>query len=125
MIDIEEKAFILSEFNDLFDTKEGISPSIDNFFIYNDLGFPIVDLMTRYLVVPTTDGEEVLNETWSQFCKLFGVDEETIDDEFFVEYNDDETINIEKTKWLSQFLEIADKVNPNNLETKNIKPLLK
>ncbi len=125
MLETGDKVIILSEFNNLFDTKEGISPSIDNFFIYNDLGLPIADLMARELVFTTDEGDKVIDETWIEFCKLFGVDEEFIDGEFYIEYDDNFVTNVEKTEWLSQFLEIADKANPNNLETKNIKPLLK
>lgn len=111
MLEIEEKAIIIKEFNELFKDRE-LPDEFVEFFEYNDLGLPIATLTAEFLVSPTTDGSTILDETWENMCKLFGVEADDMEDEFIVQYNDDETINVGKTSWLDQFIEIATMLNP-------------
>lgn len=45
-----------------------------NFIIYNDLGIPLAQALTYNLSNPTSDGEKLIMETWSNFCVLLDID---------------------------------------------------
>ena len=74
-----DKANILVEFTqDFFTTGD-----YDDFFDYNDLGIPMALALTQDMIILTKDGEELLEETWADLCKLFDADPKEHYDSFY------------------------------------------
>jgi hypothetical protein len=79
-MEIKDKAEIIIQFTqDNFDDEQ-----YDEFFDYNDLGVPLAVAIHNGLVILTSQGIELFNETWEDLCKLFNKDPqenyESIDD---------------------------------------------
>lgn len=69
-MELKDKAVIIVEFTqDNFDSDE-----YDEFFDYNDLGVPLAVAIQNDLVILTSQGIELFNETWNDLCKLFNRD---------------------------------------------------
>ena len=68
---IEDKAHIIVEF--VQDYK--YSGEYDEFFDYSDLAIPLAIALTQDMADLTESGLEIFEETWSQLCALFDVDE--------------------------------------------------
>lgn len=76
MINIDKKCGIIEEFiRSYMGTNESIADeSYISFITYNDLGVPLAQSVTYGLVALTEDGENLINETWLQFCAMIGID---------------------------------------------------
>lgn len=75
-MDIETKTEFIEEFMrnyallpETYNNDEYIT-----FKIYNDLGIPLAQAYAYDLVELTASGEDLINETWDNFCKLFEKD---------------------------------------------------
>lgn len=79
-MDLINKAQIIIEFTE----QEFYNPEFDEFFDYNDLGVPVSVALVNGMVTLTGEGEKLLNETWTELCKLF----EANPDEDYEDLND-------------------------------------
>ena len=70
-MELIDKANILVEFIQDYSNDN----DYDDFFIYNDLGLPIAICYVNNLIDFKNDGEELINETYSELCDLFNADE--------------------------------------------------
>jgi hypothetical protein len=68
---LEEKAQIIVEF--LQDFKE--SGEYDEFFDGSNLGIPLAIALIQDMADLTESGLEIFEDTWSQLCDLFSMDE--------------------------------------------------
>lgn len=69
-MEIKDKAEIIIQFTqDNFDDEQ-----YDEFFDYNDLGVPLAVAVFNNLVILTSDGMKMFDETWADLCKLFEKD---------------------------------------------------
>jgi hypothetical protein len=74
-MDIEVKCKILEEFvrehilHDKFNDEE-----VETFLNFNDLGIPLAQSVSYNLATLTEEGEDLVNETWLDFCVLVEVD---------------------------------------------------
>lgn len=67
-MDLLKKTEILVDFiQSYLDDEE-----FEDFFIYNDLGVPMAVMYKNNLIIPTSEGENLLQETYSDLCDLFG-----------------------------------------------------
>ena len=79
-MDNRSKAEILVQF-----TQDNFNDEVyEDFFDYNDLGIPMAIAVMQEMVILTDSGEQLLEETWTELCELFGADPkgeyESIDD---------------------------------------------
>jgi len=86
---LEDKAQIIVEF-----TQDHLNGGeYEDFFDFNDLGVPLAIAITQEMADLTVSGREVLEQTWSNLCELFDVDEtlsyESID-ELIMGYQEDD-----------------------------------
>ena len=92
-MDIKKISEILEEFARDFTTGELDREFFKDFVIYNDLGIPLAQAVTYELAEPTEAGEEVIVETWNNFCNMLDVDPdgeyEDLDD-LIDQYEDDD-----------------------------------
>jgi hypothetical protein len=76
-MDIETKCNIIEEFmrehilHDTFDEEE-----VKNFIEYNNLGIPLAQGVSYKLANLTSEGENLLKETWDSLCFVLEVDSE-------------------------------------------------
>lgn len=71
-MELKDKAEIIIQFTqDSFDDEQ-----YDDFFDYNDLGVPLAVAVFNELVILTSEGIKLFNETWEDLCKLFDRDPE-------------------------------------------------
>ena len=69
-MELKDKAEIIVQF-----TQEFIGESeYDDWFDYNDLGVPLAVGIVNDLIILTTDGIRLFNETWENLCKEFEQD---------------------------------------------------
>ena len=116
---LEDKAQIIVEFTQRFfsDFEYG------DFFDYNDLGTPLAIAITQDMADLTESGREILEETWTNLCELFDVDEtlsyEQIED---LMSEDIESNNLHGE--VSEILEIAKDyaVKSHSSESSNLDP---
>lgn len=76
MMEIEKKCEIMEEFMREFSNRDEVIQNVNyiNFRVYNDLGLPIAQAFIYGLVELTDEGEDVINETWINFCQLLDAD---------------------------------------------------
>lgn len=75
-MNIDAKCSIIEEFmrNFSFMPETYNHEDFINFKIYNDLGIPLAQAYEYGLIKLEPEGEELINETWINFCNMLEVD---------------------------------------------------
>lgn len=74
MLEIKEIAEIIEDFSRQFTTGEVDMEFFSDFLIYNDLGVPLAQCVVYGLANPTSEGNAVILETWTNLCALLEID---------------------------------------------------
>lgn len=78
----EEKCAILEQFSKQFTIGEIDREFFGDFVLYNDLGVPLASLIVYGLADATSEGQAIIDETWTHLCELLDLDPEDDYDDF-------------------------------------------
>jgi len=75
MMDIEKRCEIIEQFvREYAGSNESIrDEEYITFMAYNDLGVPLSQALTHNLINLTESGKIIVNETWTNFCDMIGI----------------------------------------------------
>jgi hypothetical protein len=71
-----KKAEILGQFWILYRDDDAKSDDWSDFFAYADVGLPLAYMEWQKLVTVKKDGRDYIEETWSVYCNMLGIDPE-------------------------------------------------
>jgi hypothetical protein len=75
-MNLDDKCLIIEEFIREYGINIDPYEDVDylKFKMYNDIGIPLAQSIVYGLALPTTDGEQIVIETWNNLCELLKAD---------------------------------------------------